>query len=58
MQYYMAHRGDVYPTHGMGPACQLLDIHRGDRMKYLVAMDSDPVSLPDYLDKHGRTEDA
>ena len=27
-------------------------------MKYLVAMDSDPVSLPDYLDKHGRTEDA
>ena len=58
MQYNMAHRGDVYPTHGMGPACQLLDIHRGDRMKYLVAMDSDPVSLPDYLDKHGRTEDA
>lgn len=29
MQYNMAHRGDVYPTHGMGPACQLLDIHRG-----------------------------
>lgn len=58
MQYNMRHRGDVYPTHGMGPACQLLNIHRGDRMKYLVAMDSNPVSLPDYLKKCGRTEDA
>lgn len=27
-------------------------------MKYLVAMDSNPVSLPDYLKKCGRTEDA
>lgn len=35
------HRGDVYPTHGLGPACQVLDIHRGDRMKTLVSMDTD-----------------
>ena len=42
----------------MGPACQLLDIHRGDRMKYLVAMDSDPLSLPQYLKEHGNSEDA
>ena len=30
MDYNSKHRGDVYPTHGMGPACQLLDIHRGE----------------------------
>ena len=35
------HRGDVYATHGMGPACQVLNIHRGDRMKTLVSMDTD-----------------
>ena len=58
MQYNMAHRGDVYPTHGMGPACQLLNIHRGDRMTHLVAMDSDPVSIPAYLKAHGREADA
>lgn len=58
MQYNLNNRGDVYPTHGMGPACQLLDIHRGDRMKYLVAMDSDPLSLPQYLKEHGNSEDA
>lgn len=44
LDYNQKHRGDVYATHGMGPACQLLDIHRGDRMTTLVAMDSDPFS--------------
>lgn len=48
-------RGDLYPTHGMGPACQALDIHRGDRMTYLVSMDSKPVSVPAYL-KNERKE--
>uniref|UniRef100_A0AB33JD46 Gfo/Idh/MocA family oxidoreductase n=1 Tax=Prevotella sp. GTC17260 TaxID=3236796 RepID=A0AB33JD46_9BACT len=41
MEYNRTHRGDVYPTHGLGPLCQLLDIHRADRLDYLVAMQSD-----------------
>ena len=49
MKYNQTHRGDVYPTHGMGPACQLLDIHRGDRMTTLVAMDTKAVSGPEFL---------
>jgi Predicted dehydrogenases and related proteins len=49
LKYNKEHRGDVYATHGMGPACQLLDIHRGDKMNYLVSMDSDPVSIPNYI---------
>lgn len=49
LKYNEEHRGDVYATHGMGPACQLLDIHRGDKMNYLVAMDSKPVSIPNYI---------
>jgi predicted dehydrogenase len=36
-------RGDVYPTHGLGPVCQVLNIHRGDKMDYLVAMDTKSV---------------
>ncbi len=43
------HRGDVYATHGMGPACQLLDIHRGDKMNYLVSMDTKAVGSPEYI---------
>ncbi|MDO5522581.1 MAG: Gfo/Idh/MocA family oxidoreductase [Bacteroidia bacterium] len=49
LDYNRHHRGDIYATHGMGPACQALDIHRGDKMNYLVAMDSKPVSIPAYL---------
>ncbi|MDO4781774.1 MAG: Gfo/Idh/MocA family oxidoreductase [Capnocytophaga felis] len=42
LDYNAKHRGDVYPTHGMGPACQALDIHRGDKMNYLVSFDTKP----------------
>ena len=41
LKYNKEYRGDVYPTHGIGPVCQVLNIHRGDRMKTLVAMDTD-----------------
>lgn len=38
MEYNRLNCGDVYPTHSIGPACQLLDIHRTDRLHYLTAM--------------------
>lgn len=46
MDFNQNNRGDIYATHGMGPACQLLNIHRGDRMKTLVAMDTKAVNGP------------
>lgn len=44
LAFNQQHRGDVYATHGLGPACQLLDIHRGDRMTRLVSMDTPSVN--------------
>ena len=44
LDFDQKHRGDVYATHGLGPACQLLGIHRGDKMNYLVAMDTKSVN--------------
>ena len=32
--------GSLYPTHGLGPIAQVLDINRGDRMDYLVSVSS------------------
>ncbi|GHE49806.1 Gfo/Idh/MocA family protein [Sphingobacterium griseoflavum] len=32
--------GNLYPTHGIGPIAQCLQINRGDRMTHLVAMQS------------------
>lgn len=51
MRYNMQNRGDVYATHGLGPVAQALDIHRGDRMATLVAMDTKPVYGPEYVEK-------
>ena len=30
--------GNLYPTHGLGPVCQIMNINRGDRMEYLTSM--------------------
>ncbi len=32
--------GSLYPTHGLGPVAQCLNINRGDKMDYLVSMSS------------------
>lgn len=46
LAYNKENRGDIYPTHGFGPICQVLDIHRGDRLKTLVSMDTKAVVGP------------
>ena len=58
LAYNKEFRGDVYATHGMGPACQALDIHRGDKMNILVAMDTKAVNIPQHLiEKRGVSEE-
>lgn len=32
--------GSLYPTHGLGPVAQIMNINRGDRMDYLVSVSS------------------
>lgn len=49
MEYNREHRGDVYPTHGLGPVCQALNIHRGDKMNYLVSVDTKAVGNPAFI---------
>ena len=54
LDYNRENRGDLYPTHGAGPAFQLLDIHRGDKMNTLVSMDTKTAGLPIWLESKGR----
>ncbi|MDR1758474.1 MAG: Gfo/Idh/MocA family oxidoreductase [Bacteroidales bacterium] len=42
------HDGNLYPTHGLGPVCQALNIHRGDRMDYLVSLSSNQFNMTAY----------
>lgn len=39
-EFNKVHTGNPYPTHGLGPICQAMNIHRGDKMDYLVSMSS------------------
>ncbi|MDR2907744.1 MAG: Gfo/Idh/MocA family oxidoreductase [Bacteroidales bacterium] len=57
MKFNRAHRGDVYPTHGLGPVCLAMNMHRGDKMNYLVSVDTRPIGNPEFL-KEERGEDA
>ncbi len=36
----IGHNGNLYPTHGLGPIAQCLDINRGDKMDHMVSMSS------------------
>ena len=51
LEFNQKHRGDLYPTHGFGPVCQALNIHRGDRLTTLVAMDTDAFNGPKLVEK-------
>lgn len=49
LDYNVAHKGDIYATHGLGPVCQALNIHRGDKLNYLVAMETKTVCIPKFI---------
>ena len=51
LKFNQEYRGDVYATHGLGPACWALNIHRGDRMDYLVSMDIPATTLPRFMER-------
>lgn len=39
--------GNLYPTHGLGPIAQCMNINRGDKLDYLVSMSSADFTLGD-----------
>ena len=48
LKYNEEHTGNPYPTHGLGPICQIMNIHRGDKMNYLVSMSTKQVGMTEY----------
>lgn len=45
IKHYIHRTGNLYPTHGLGPVAQYMDINRGDRFAHLVSMSSKEASL-------------
>jgi hypothetical protein len=44
--------GNLYPTHGLGPVANCLDINRGDRFDYLVSMSAPSRGLQAWAEEH------
>ncbi|MCH8807955.1 MAG: Gfo/Idh/MocA family oxidoreductase [Planctomycetes bacterium] len=49
--------GNLYPTHGLGPVAQCMNINRGDRFDYLVSMSSNARGLELYAAEHFDMDD-
>lgn len=43
-KWYQEHAGNYYPTHGLGPVCQYMNINRGDCFDYLVSVEGRSVA--------------
>jgi len=43
--------GNLYPTHGLGPVCQIMNINRGDRMDYLTSLSSNDFAMGPELEQ-------
>ncbi|MDD3787721.1 MAG: Gfo/Idh/MocA family oxidoreductase [Petrimonas sp.] len=48
--------GNLYPTHGLGPICQIMNINRGDRMDYLTSMSSNDFMMAQKAEQLARED--
>ena len=53
----MTRNGNLYPTHGLGPIAQCMNINRGDRFDYLVSMSGPSRGLQLYQQEHLAPDD-
>ena len=49
LKWNAQHTGNPYPTHGLGPICQYMDIGRGDQMRVLTCMNSGGFGFQEYV---------
>jgi predicted dehydrogenase len=55
--HHVKRNGNLYPTHGLGPVAQYMDINRGDRFETLVSLSSHEKGLSAYVKAHVPPED-
>jgi hypothetical protein len=49
--------GNLYPTHGLGPVCQIMNINRGDKMELLVSVMSKDFQMNETAKKLAASDD-
>ena len=52
-QHSIDRNGDLYPTHGLGPVAEMLNINRGNQFAYLTSMATPSLGLHEYIVNKG-----
>lgn len=47
LRLYGSRKGNIYPTHAMGPIAQMMNINRGDQLDFMVAIESKDFMMKD-----------
>jgi predicted dehydrogenase len=50
-------KGDLYPTHGLGPIAQAMNINRGDRMDYLTSTSTNDFTMAAHAKELAATDE-
>lgn len=48
--------GNLYPTHGLGPVCQAMNINRGDKMDYMTSMSTNDFHMAKEAEELAKTD--
>jgi len=57
LDHSIKRNGNLYPTHGLGPVAQYMDINRGNKFEYLVSMSSKSRGLNEFAsEKFGKND--
>ena len=54
--YNRDHAGNAYPTHGLVPLCLTMDVNRGDKLDYLVSLDSKQANFKAFMEAKLRAD--
>ncbi len=57
LKEYASKKGNIYPTHGLGPVSQIMDINRGDKFEFLVSVESKDFMMADKANELAATDD-
>lgn len=57
LAHSVVRNGNLYPTHGLGPVAQCLDVNRGDQFDHLVSMSSPSRGLNRYAAREFGADD-
>ncbi|HEX2165917.1 MAG TPA: Gfo/Idh/MocA family oxidoreductase [Longimicrobiales bacterium] len=52
IEHSISRNGDLYPTHGLGPVAQWMDVNRGNQFDYIVSMASPGGGLSRWAAEH------